>query len=114
PVVRIDRGEHLQVARPSIERDQPEPELLLRAVLEEVAPSRVVILTESGVPDREPRGLPSLAEGPSRRGRRESERHADDQHDQRSHPHTFTLPTVPPAAPPCVVDGTLATRRPRC
>src|SRR5262245_39047940 len=37
-VIRVDRREHLKVARPAVERDQAEPELSLRAALEEVAP----------------------------------------------------------------------------
>src|SRR6185436_10748172 len=57
----------------SVERDETEPELPLRAVLEEVTPAGVVVLAEPGVPDRQPRRFPRLAERPRLARRRERE-----------------------------------------
>src|SRR5213593_2542232 len=56
PVVRVDRGEDLEVPRPAVEGDQTEPELLLRAAVEERPPARVVVLAEPRMRHREPGG----------------------------------------------------------
>ena len=55
-VVGVDRALDLQVARPAVERDEAEPELLLRGVVEEGAPSLQVPLPQAGVGDRIPGG----------------------------------------------------------
>ena len=55
-VVRVDRALHLQIARPAVERDEAEPEFLLRSVIEEGAPASQVSLAKARVGDREPGG----------------------------------------------------------
>src|SRR5262249_3617177 len=84
-LVGVDRGQNLQIARPSVERDQAEPELLLRTLLEEIAPPRIVVLSQSRMADGHPRGLPPLTQRLRHRRRREGQRHPEDEGDHPSH-----------------------------
>src|SRR5206468_1800783 len=55
-VVGVDRALDLEVTRPAIDRNETEPEFLLRGVVEEGAPALQVPLAEPWMGNREPRG----------------------------------------------------------
>src|SRR5439155_1252339 len=96
PLVRIDRGQDLEISRPAVEGDQAEPELLLRAAVEEWAPARVVVLAQPGVRHRQPGRLARVAER-ARPGRdRERQRQRERRHRAGSHVRASREATVSP------------------